>query len=103
MVVERARGSSPANDNLKFGLPGSAGLEVAMSEGYSIEVADEIVGLVVRHAGERGFRFHAAMKSVDALDGHIFCKPRDAERAARSQLEGTRHRTRFPLSAEVVA
>jgi hypothetical protein len=63
-----------------------------MSEGYSIEVADEIVGLVVRHDGERGYRFHAATKSVDAMDGHVFCRPRDAERAARSHLEGPRTR-----------
>ena len=54
-----------------------------MSEGYSIEVADEIVGIVVRGADERVFRFHAALKEYRALDGHVFAKPQAAERAAR--------------------
>jgi len=54
-----------------------------MSEGYSIEVADEIVGIVVRGEGERAFRFHSAVKEYQALDGHRFAKPEAAERAAR--------------------
>jgi hypothetical protein len=58
-----------------------------MSEGYSIEVGDEIVGMIVRQHGERGFRFHAAVKAVDALDGHIFSKPWAAERAAQGHIE----------------
>jgi hypothetical protein len=57
-----------------------------MSEGYSIEVDEEIVGMVVRQEGERGFRFHAAVKAVDPLDGHIFSKPWAAERAAQSHI-----------------
>lgn len=54
-----------------------------MSEGYSIEVADEIVGIIVRNEGEHGFRFHSAVKDFRALDGAIFFKPAAAERAAR--------------------
>jgi len=57
-----------------------------MSEGYSIEVGDEIVGMIVRYEGENGFKFHAAVKAVDALDGHVFCKPSAAERAARGHI-----------------
>jgi len=57
-----------------------------MSEGYSIEVGDEIVGMVVREDGEWGFRFHAAVKAVDPLDGHIFSKPSAAELAAQSHI-----------------
>src|SRR5512145_3019384 len=56
--------------------------EGAMSEGYTVEVADEIVGIIVRQDGERGYRFHSAKKEFDALDGMIFVKPAAAERAA---------------------
>jgi hypothetical protein len=54
-----------------------------MSEGYSIEIADELVGIVVRGADERVFRFHSAVKEYKALDGQVFAKPQAAERAAR--------------------
>jgi hypothetical protein len=54
-----------------------------MSEGYSIEIADELVGIVVRGKDERVFRFHSAVKEYKALDGHRFAKPEAAERAAR--------------------
>ena len=55
-----------------------------MSEGYTIDGAnDEVAGIVVRHEGERGFRFHSAAKSYDALDGHVFVTPAAAQRAAR--------------------
>ena len=54
-----------------------------MSEGYTIETGDEIAGIVVRHHGERGFRFHSANKAYDALDGHVFVSPAAAQRAAR--------------------
>jgi hypothetical protein len=37
---------------------------LSMSEGYTIDGAnDEVAGIVVRYAGERGFRFHSAAKS----------------------------------------
>lgn len=55
-----------------------------MSEGYSIEVGDEIVGIIVRNDGERDFRFHSAVKGFKALDGQMFNKPAAAERAARA-------------------
>ena len=55
-----------------------------MSEGYAIDGAhDEVAGIVVRHEGERGFRFHSASKDYDALDGHVFTTPAAAQRAAR--------------------
>jgi hypothetical protein len=55
-----------------------------MSEGYAIDgYDDEVAGIVVRYQGERGFRFHAANKAYDALDGHVFGTPAAAERAAR--------------------
>lgn len=65
-----------------------------MSEGYSIEVADELVGIVVRGEGERVFRFHSAVKEYSALDGHRFAKPEAAERAAREHSAFRRFKVR---------
>lgn len=54
-----------------------------MSEGFTIETPDgEIAGIVVRYAGERGFRFHASQRNYEALDGHVFVTPAAAQRAA---------------------
>lgn len=65
-----------------------------MSEAYTIDGADdEIAGIVVRYTGERGFRFHSARKTFDALDGHVFVNPAAAQRAAR---EFSRRRVRLP-------
>ena len=61
-----------------------------MSAAFVIEVADEPIGIVVRQPGERGFRFHAALRSVQALDGHVFPNPRAAERAAKLRLSRAR-------------
>lgn len=57
-----------------------------MSDAYAIEIADETVGIVVRQHGDRGFRFHAALRTVHALDGQVFATPRAAEQAARVHL-----------------
>jgi hypothetical protein len=54
-----------------------------MSEGYSIEIADELVGIIVRAAGEHSFRSHSAVKEYRALDGQDFPRPEIAERALR--------------------
>ncbi len=55
-----------------------------MSEAYTIDgLDDEIAGIVVRYEGERGFRFHSALKAFDPLDGHVFVTPAAAQRAAR--------------------
>jgi hypothetical protein len=55
-----------------------------MSEGYTIDgINDEVAGIVVRQDGERGYRFHSAMRRFDALDGHVFVTPAAAQRAAR--------------------
>jgi hypothetical protein len=54
-----------------------------MSEGYSIEIAGELVGIIVRAGGERLFRFHSAVKGYSALDGQSFARPDLAERALR--------------------
>jgi hypothetical protein len=55
-----------------------------MSEGYTIDgLDDEVAGIVVRYKGERGFRFHSASKTYEALDGHVFATVAAAQRAAR--------------------
>jgi hypothetical protein len=66
-----------------------------MSEAYTIDgPGDEIAGIVVRYEGERGFRFHSALKAFDALDGHVFVTPAAAQRAARdfAHKRAPRHR-----------
>lgn len=60
-----------------------------MSEGYTIDgLSGEAAGIVVRYDGERGFRFHAATRTFDALDGHVFVTPAAAQRAARDFARG---------------
>ncbi len=59
-----------------------------MSEGYSIEIGGEIVGIIVRNEGEREFCFHSAVEGFESLDGRRFRSASAAERAAR------RHRTK---------
>lgn len=54
-----------------------------MSEGYTIDSDDDVAGIVVRHEGERGYRFHSATRRFDALHGHVFASPHAAQRAAR--------------------
>lgn len=63
-----------------------------MSNAFVIEVGDQTVGIVVRQDGDRGFRFHSALRSVDALEGQVFATPRAAEAAARIQHFGGRRR-----------
>jgi hypothetical protein len=60
-----------------------------MSEGYTIDApSGEVAGIVVRYQGERGFRFHAATRNFDALDGRVFVTPAVAQRAASEFARG---------------
>jgi hypothetical protein len=81
--VQPSSGLPPAIDANPHFRCQFAGENGVLSEGYSIEVADELVGIVVRGADERVFRFHSAVKEYKALDGHRFARPEAAERAAR--------------------
>ncbi|MDJ1158159.1 hypothetical protein QNA08_07930 [Chelatococcus sp. SYSU_G07232] len=56
------------------------------SDAYVIEVAGRTAGIVAR--GERGFHFFAASRTFDALDGRVFRRPNDAERAVARHLAG---------------
>ncbi len=57
-----------------------------MSNAYVIEVSGHTVGIVARDS--RGFRFHASIHALNALDGHVFAGPGEAEKAARRHLRG---------------
>lgn len=57
-----------------------------MSDGYVVEIADEIVGIIVRQPGEVAFRFHSAARRFNGLEGHVFRSPQDAERAALKHM-----------------
>lgn len=68
-----------------------------MSEGFMIDgLGDEAAGIVVRMKGERGYRFHAATKALEALDGHIFATPAAAQRAALEFAKRQRRSERTP-------
>ena len=51
-----------------------------MSDTYIIEVGSETAGIVVRNP--EGYRFFAATRRFNALEGQLFCNAREAERAA---------------------
>ncbi len=51
-----------------------------MSDSYIIEVSSQPAGIVVRDPG--GYRFFAASRRFDRLEGQLFRNAREAERAA---------------------
>jgi hypothetical protein len=59
-----------------------------MSSAYIIETRKGAAGIVIRDG--RGFRFFAARREFDSLDGHLFATPRAAEAAALDCLHGVR-------------
>jgi hypothetical protein len=63
-----------------------------MSSTYIIETRKGAAGIVVRDG--RGFRFFAAQRAFNCLDGHLFATPRAAEAAARDCLCGENRRRR---------
>jgi hypothetical protein len=61
-----------------------------MFDNYVIEIRPAAAGIAVQ-AGivvrdGRRFRFFAATRAFDSLDGHLFRNPRDAEKAALRQV-----------------
>ena len=58
-----------------------------MSDSYIIEVFSQPAGIVVRAPG--GFRFFAASRRFNRLEGQVFRNAREAERAARRLAGGT--------------
>jgi len=56
-----------------------------MSDSYIIEVSSGAAGLVVRDGGR--FRFFAASSEFANLEGQSFSNPREAEKAAKRQVD----------------
>jgi hypothetical protein len=63
-----------------------------MSSTYIIETRKGAAGIVVRDG--RGFRFFAAQRAFNSLDGHLFATPRAAETAASDCLCGANRQWR---------
>lgn len=58
--------------------------ELQSSHSYVIEVAGNTAGIVVRREhGKPGYRFFAASRPFNRLEGALFRDPHEAERAAR--------------------
>jgi hypothetical protein len=57
-----------------------------MSNSYIIEVGSQAAGIVVRDS--RGYRFFAANRRFNSLEGRLFRTVREAERAARLLANG---------------
>jgi hypothetical protein len=57
-----------------------------MSDSYIIEVSSKAVGIVVREAS--GYRFFAALQPFFRLDGRLFRRVADAQRAAMQLANG---------------
>ena len=57
-----------------------------MSDTYIIEVGSQTAVIVVR--GRGGYRFFAASRRFDQLEGQLFRNAREAERAARRLATG---------------
>jgi hypothetical protein len=57
-----------------------------MSDTYIIEVASQAAGIVVRNPD--GYRFFAASRRFNALEGQLFRNAREAERAAIRLVNG---------------
>ena len=59
-----------------------------MFKSYIIETLDGPAGIVVRDG--RGFRFFAATRDFDSLEGKLFATPKAAETAAHDERCGSR-------------
>jgi hypothetical protein len=68
-----------------------------MPKAYIIEVQSRTAGIVARD--ERGFRFFSSERAFDSLEGRQFRSARDAERAARTLLDGRHHSANEPMLA----
>jgi hypothetical protein len=72
-----------------------------MSDNYVIEVRPKSAGITVQ-AGivvrdGQGFRFFAASRAFDSLEGHIFKSPRAAEHAALHRIDMKFHNSFLPV------
>jgi hypothetical protein len=65
-----------------------------MSTAYVIEVHNRTAGIVT--GDERGFSFFSSERAFDSLEGQSFASAREAERAARALLIGSKGRIHRP-------
>ncbi len=54
-----------------------------MSQPYSIEINGELVGILAPDSHAQGFRFYSGVAPYDVLDGSIFIRPSEAQKAAQ--------------------
>jgi hypothetical protein len=66
-----------------------------MSDNYIIEIDSEAAGIVVRDG--HAFRFFAASRAFNALEGQLFKNPKQAEQAAVRQAGNVKSRRRYAL------
>jgi hypothetical protein len=64
-----------------------AGGSTFMGESFIIELQSQVAGIVVREGG--AFRFYAATRAFNLLEGRLFNAPHHAQKA----VESTRRRT----------
>jgi hypothetical protein len=62
-----------------------------MSDAFVIEAQGSTAGIVVRQ--DRGFRFYAATHEFNGLEGALYRRPQDAQRAAVALLADRRAET----------
>jgi hypothetical protein len=65
-----------------------------MFDSYVIETRKGAAGIVVRDG--RGFRFFAATRDFDSLEGTLFGPPKEAETAAVRHADSVKRRPRAP-------
>jgi hypothetical protein len=58
-----------------------------MPESFIIELQSQVAGIVVREGG--AFRFYAATRAFNLLEGRLFNTPRDAQKAVESTIRRT--------------
>jgi hypothetical protein len=54
-----------------------------MSQPYSIEINGELVGILAPNSRAHGFRFYSGIAPYNQLDGSVFFRPAEAQRAVR--------------------
>jgi hypothetical protein len=70
-----------------------------MFDSYVIETREGAAGIVVRHC--RGFRFFAATRDFNSLEGKRFGTPKEAETAAVRHADSVKRRARAPQQLDL--
>jgi hypothetical protein len=70
-----------------------------MFDSYVIETRKGAAGIVVRDG--RGFRFFAATRDFNSLEGKLFGTPKEAETAAVRHADSVKRRARAPQQLDL--